>query len=181
MADTDLEKYCQWALERGFTHAKQVHPSSVVTAAWVRWKCQFGCTGYNKSYTCPPDSPTPEQTRAMIDCYHRIILFHTEAHPTPDLLERRKESRKSLVDLERETFLDGYYKAFVFLSGGCGLCGQECGKTKGEPCPFGLRVRPSMEASGIDVYQTARNNGFFVKTLREKTETRNYFGLLLVD
>ena len=180
MSDIDLEKYCQRAVEGGVTHAKQVHPSSIVIADWVRWKCQFGCKGYNRSYTCPPDSPMPEQTRAMIDEYHRTILFRTEAHPVPDLLERRKENRKMLVDLEIEMFKDGYYKAFVFMSGGCGLC-DECGKTRGEPCPLGLRVRPSMEACGIDVYQTARNNGFFIKTLRDKTETRNYFGLMLVD
>ena len=38
-----------------------------------------------------------------------------------------------------------------------------------------------MEAVGIDVYQTVRNNGFFIKTLKEMTETQNLFALLLVD
>ncbi|MBW1978843.1 MAG: DUF2284 domain-containing protein, partial [Deltaproteobacteria bacterium] len=45
----------------------------------------------------------------------------------------------------------------------------------------GLRARPSMEGCGIDVYQSARNNGFFVRPLREKEETQNNFCLLLVD
>lgn len=63
---SDLEKYCRMALERGVTHAKQIRPSSVVTAAWVRWKCQFGCgDGYNKGYCCPPETPTHEETRAV--------------------------------------------------------------------------------------------------------------------
>jgi len=33
MADLDLEEHCKRALERGATHAEQIHPSSVVTAA----------------------------------------------------------------------------------------------------------------------------------------------------
>jgi hypothetical protein len=38
-----------------------------------------------------------------------------------------------------------------------------------------------MEACGIDVFQTARNNGFFIRTLREKAEAQNIYCLLLVD
>ena len=38
-----------------------------------------------------------------------------------------------------------------------------------------------MEACGIDVFQTARNNGFFIETLREKTETQNLYCIILVD
>ena len=43
--DSDLEKYCSLAVAAGATHAQQIHPSSVVTAPWVRLKCQFGCPG----------------------------------------------------------------------------------------------------------------------------------------
>lgn len=180
MADADLRKYCQRALDRGATHAKQVKPSSIVIAPWVRWKCQFGCPNYNRSYMCPPDSPIAEQTRAVINSYHRLILFHTESAPGPELQERRRLSRKNLMDLEMEMFLDGYYKAFVLISGGCSLC-AECFKVKGEPCPLKFRARPSMEACSVDVYQTARNNGFPIKVLRGRTETGNYFGLMLVN
>ena len=77
-------------------------------------------------------------------------------------------------------FKDGYYKAFVFLSGPCIIC-EECNALKGAPCSFGSRARPSMEGCGIDVFQTARNNGFFITTLREETETWNQYGLMLVD
>ena len=72
------------------------------------------------------------------------------------------------------------YKAFVFLAGPCNLC-KECGKIKGTACLFGSKARPSMEACGMDVYQTARNNGFPIHPLRDKTETQNDYCLLLVD
>lgn len=180
MENLDLQHYCQHAIEGGATYAKQIHPSSVVTATWVRWKCQYGCPDYGKRYTCPPNTSTPEQTRAMIDCYHRAILFHIEAPSGPERKERYKKFYDMLVDLEAEVFKDGHYKAFVLLAGPCMLC-KECAKSKGIPCAFGFRARPSMEAVGIDVYQTARNNGFFIKPLRDKTETQNSYCLMLVD
>ena len=180
MNDADLEKYCIQAVERGATHAKQIHPSSVVTAPWVRLKCEFGCPYYDRGYCCPPHTPTPERTRAIIDSYHRVILFHLEAPRTPDRGKRGRQYFSMLTDLEGEMFKDGYYKAFVFLAGPCVLC-KECAKLKGDPCISGDKARPSMEGCGIDVYQTARNNGFFIKTLSEKTETQNAYCLMLVD
>jgi len=161
----DLEKYCSRAIAGKATHAKPIHPSSVITAAWVRLKCQFGCAAYGKGFCCPPDTPTPEQTRTILDRYHRAILFHIEAPKKLDQsrIELFKEFFEMLVDLEGEIFKDGYYKAFVLLAGPCMLC------------------KESMEACGIDVYQTARNSGFFVKPLREKAETQNVYCLMLVD
>ncbi|MBM3155296.1 MAG: DUF2284 domain-containing protein [Chloroflexi bacterium] len=180
MPDSDLEKYCKLAVEKGATHAKLIDPSSVVTAAWVRWKCQFGCPAYGQGYCCPPDTPTPERTRALIDCYHRAILFHLESPPSPDRGKRFRKFQEMLVDLEGEMFKDGYYKAFLLSEGPCIIC-KECAKLKGEPCNFGYRARPSMEGCGIDVFQTARNNGFFIVPLRDKAETQNVYCLMLVD
>ena len=194
MRDKDLEKYCEQAVDKGATDAKQIHPSSVVTAAWVRIKCQFGCPRYTHSHLCPPHSPTPKQTREVLDCYSRAILFHRESPATPDWLEDREKYLGMLTALEGEMFKDGYYKAFVFLEGPCLLCkggsGESagvpgipdgCSILKGERCRFGDKARPSMEACGIDVFQTARNNGFSIKTLREQTEPRKQFCLMLVD
>jgi hypothetical protein len=38
-----------------------------------------------------------------------------------------------------------------------------------------------MESCGIDVFQTVRNNGFTIETLKEKGETLNLFRMMLVD
>ena len=180
MVDKELEKYCKRALNNGAAHAKPVRPSSVVTAEWVRLKCQFGCPVYNLSHCCPPHTPTAEQTRKIIDSYHRAILFHLEAPKKPGRAKRFGEFYDMLIDLEGEVFKDGFYKAFVFLSGPCHIC-KDCASLQGKPCLFGYRARPAMEACGIDVFQTARNNGFVITTLRERTETQNHFSLMLVD
>jgi len=176
---TDLEKYCEKAIQAGATNAKVIHPSTVVTAPWVRFKCLFGCP-YKHRYSCPPHTPTPAETRSILDSYNRAILFRVEA---PYSKERSKEIvayLDMLVKLEGELFKDGYYKAFVMLAGPCIVC-KECGKVEGVPCRFPEKTRPAMEACGIDVYQTARNNDFFITCLKEKSETQTIYCLMLAD
>lgn len=38
-----------------------------------------------------------------------------------------------------------------------------------------------MEACGIDVYSTARNNGFPIYVLKSKDEIENCYGLILIE
>src|SRR5208283_4791313 len=125
VADSELEKYCSLAIEAGATHAKQIHPSSVVTAPWVRLKCQFGCPGYGRGLCCPPYTPTPDQTRNILDSYKRAILFHIEVKGTEGKQEGYKKYLDRLVELEGEMFKDQYYKAFLFLAGPCRQC-EKC-------------------------------------------------------
>ena len=180
MKHRDLEKYCRMALDGGASHAVVIAPSSVATGPWVRLKCQFGCPVYGNGYCCPPDTPTHDQTRAVLDAYTRAILFHIEAPKTEDRGRKYSAYMDALVNLEGILFKDGYYRAFVFLAGPCIRC-KKCGKTAGIPCAHKGAVRPAMEACGIDVFRTARNNGFFIETLRCKTETHNDYCLMLVD
>ena len=43
-----LESFCKRALEMGIDGAKIIDPRSVVTAEWVRLKCQYGCPGFGE-------------------------------------------------------------------------------------------------------------------------------------
>jgi hypothetical protein len=38
-----------------------------------------------------------------------------------------------------------------------------------------------MEACGIDVYATARNNGFTIDVVRTCDDPQHYFGLVLIE
>jgi hypothetical protein len=44
-----------------------------------------------------------------------------------------------------------------------------------------LRTRPMMEACGIDVFKTARHNGFDIDTRKETYGRWNYFALVLIE
>jgi predicted metal-binding protein len=169
-----LGRYGLWvekAVGFGAVGAKLVSPASVVTAQWVRMKCQFGCGGYGRRLTCPPHSPTPDQTRAMLDEYRLGVLAHV-----PNV--SHGDSVKTIVaKLEREIFLAGYYKAFAFGSGPCRLC-EECNL---ESCTHADQARPSMEAAGIDVYATAHANDFPIEVVKDHASPQNYYGLVLIE
>ena len=59
----EYTKYMKRAKDLGVKNAKIISTKSIVTAEWVRLKCQFGCGGYGRTLTCPPYSPTPEKKR----------------------------------------------------------------------------------------------------------------------
>ncbi len=152
----------------GAREARIIATSSVVTADWVRLKCRYGCGGYGSSWCCPPRSPRPEETRRVLDCYRTALLAHFDGEV---------EITRAMVKLEREAFLAGWYKAFSFGAGPCSLC-RECDD---ESCKKPERARPSMEACGIDVFATARGNGFPIQVLTDRSSPENYYGLLLID
>ncbi len=85
-----IEEYCKQAIERGMDGARVIDPASVVTADWVRMKCQFGCSGFGASHCCPPFTPTPEVTRKIIDSYQKAILLHRHI---ADGARRREETK----------------------------------------------------------------------------------------
>ncbi len=172
------EDYCKFALERGVDGAKAILPSSIVTAEWVRLKCQFGCPGFGRGLCCPPHSPTPDLTRKVIDSYEKAILLHRRIPGGAKRRERTKEFNEIIVRVEIEIFLEGYYKAWSMTSGPCRLC-KECDFSS--PCKHGMEARPSMEACGVDVYKTARGNGFPIRVVRGLEEEQNIYGIILVE
>ena len=169
-----IEIYCKKAMEMGVDDAKVIDPGSVATAEWVRMKCQFGCPNFGKGLCCPPYTPTPDITRKVIDSYKKAILLHKRFKKE----EITTGFNEIIVHLEKEIFLDGYYKAWSMGSGPCRLC-KECNVT--ETCQHGYEARPSMEACGIDVFKTARDNGFPIEVVRSHEETRNVYGVILVE
>ena len=162
------QRLVKMARERGALAAKAVSPSDVQTGEWVRWKCQFGCGGFGSSLVCPPHSPTPGETRRMLDGYKRAVLF--ESPPG--------QAKSIAAELERELFLAGYYKAFGLGAGPCPLC-ETC--TFEDGCRHPRQARPAMEACGIDVYATVRKQGFTINVVRTQRDPQHYFGLVLVE
>lgn len=163
-----MEKYIRFLLEGGADAAVKIDATTVETAAWTVYRCRYGCDFYGRTHCCPPNAPTWKETREMLDCFSYGILFHSH---------EIKNVTSLAVAAARELFLDGYYKAIAF---GCGPC-RKCEKCDPVRCRFPKLTVPSMEGCGIDVFATARNNGFTMRPLREKGETPDYFGLVMVE
>ena len=163
-------KYARKAVKLGAQEAKLISAETVVTAHWLRIKCQYGCSGYGRCLACPPYSPTPEKTAKVLKDYRTAILIHGNDHT---------DVTSIAAALEREAFLDGCYKAFAMGSGPCRLC-SEC-ELEAEECRYPDEARPAMEACGIDVFQTARNNDFPIEVVRNRNCEQNYYGIVLIE
>lgn len=173
---SEFDKYIKKAKSKGITKAKIIDPESVVVSDWVRLKCQYGCGGYGQSLTCPPYSPTPDYTRKMLGQYSKGLLMQVTSISFDTNTDFRLE--RIVADLEREIFLDGYYKVFGMAAGPCSLC-KTCDTDKS--CQHPHEARPAMEACGIDVYATARNNGFELKVVTSEDEPCSFLSLIMIE
>jgi predicted metal-binding protein len=170
-----LKPYILMALEKEVTDAVVIDTSKVFTEPWVRMKCQFGCSMYGKGLCCPPRTPTPEEMRKILDSYRYGILLHRHIQKGYKYVN---DFNDIIVDLERTIFLDGHYKAWAVGSGPCTRC-KECNITG--TCLHPEKARPSMESCGIDVYKTAKQSGLPIQVVRNHSQDRDIYGLVLVE
>jgi len=91
---------------------------------------------------CPPHTPLPAQTRALLDGYGRAVLMQVPAW----------QGKRIAAALERDLFLAGTTRPSASEKGLFVV--QEVRFRRWLPPPAG--GAPSMEACGIDVYATAR-------------------------
>jgi predicted metal-binding protein len=144
-------------------------------------KCLFGCKGFGTSATCPPNSPNVDECRRFFEEYRQAVVFHFPI-TVQDPEERHSRTRKinaSLLELEREVFLSGCYRAFVLFIDPCNFC-EDCVPKK-DDCRIPENARPSPEGLAVDVFATARGCGYHIDVLEDYTEQMNRFGMLLVE
>lgn len=164
----ELSRFCGLAVQLGAVDPKLIRADQVVIRDWTRWKCQFGCGSYGKSLKCPPYTPTPDETRALLKEYEYALLFRSKP----------SNPRNLVVELERQIFLEDYHAALGFAAGPCRLC-EKCNFEEGY-CVKPLESRPSMESCGISVFETARNAGYEIEVLTSKEQEFLAYGLVLI-
>ena len=163
----------QWAdiaISEGFRRAVPIPTENIVTAPWVRLKCRYGCEGFGKNLQCPPYGRDDLETVRLLSSYQWALLL--EGAPPGRQFHQR------LISLEKKAFLSGLHKAFALGAGPCTVCDRCPGEGA---CNRSDLARPSMEASGIDVYQTAKEAGLHLAPVKEKGQYVKYLGLLLLE
>jgi len=170
----------------------------IEVADWVRWKCRYGCRGYAKHLSCPPYTPAPEDTRKLIRGYDKALIVRFEdVKPNLDVPPRHlhhflwdaiKMVSDTMYEMERHTFLSGYYKAFAMDALPCSYCdpcipeeNKDLDLAPKRFCRHQDRVRPSMEACGIDVFATVRKVGYEAEVFISPYQKITLFGLLLIE
>lgn len=160
----------QKAVDLGFQKAIALDPTHIKTAPWVQIKCRFGCGHFGSSLQCPPHTRIAVQTGQLLASYTKALLLVDQ--PPGQLFHRR------LLELEKAAFLNGFHKALAFGAGPCMLC-KTC--DTGKPCRFPELARPSMEASGMDVFETVRRSGLTLAPVTAPDDYVKYIGLLLLE
>lgn len=143
-------------------------PREVVLASWAWEKCRFGCAGYGRGGQCPPRSPRPEDTEALLAGYEQALVVRGEPPGA--------EFHRRMLALERAAFLAGHPRALAFVAGPCRLC-PACDPAD---CAQPKLARPSLEASGVDVFATAARAGWELSPLAAADDPVTYVGLLLL-
>ncbi|MBA7536156.1 hypothetical protein ES705_28418 [subsurface metagenome] len=178
---------------------KLIPADTIEVAGWVRWKCRYGCRAYGKHLTCPPYTPTAEETRELITGYEKALIVRFEdvqpnlevppAHTHHFLWNAILRVHDTMFELERHAFLSGYYKAFALGALPCAYC-DDClperhdfvlDRASKRFCEHQDKARPSMEACGIDVFKTVRKVGYEIEVRTSPHERIIFFGLLLIE
>jgi predicted metal-binding protein len=167
--------------KHGLDDFKWIKAADIKVAHWVRFKCVFGCPVYGKKGTCPPNVPPIDECRQFFSEYEDAAIFHLQKaiEKSEEYKPWSKEANQRLLDLEREVFLSGYYKAFLVSFEACGQC-AECAADR-EGCKNPKASRPGADAMGIDVYATARSVGYPIQVLRGYRETMNRYAFLMIE
>jgi len=185
--ETNLQDLCKLARKLGATNAVSFSAKGVVVDERVRLKCLVPvCDDYGLNLMCPPNVMSVQEFREILAKYSHAVLVQIE-EPIP--AEMKAEIRKAddvsalyksprFLDIykkhfnpvklklhrivhkvEAQAFSQGYRFAVGFIAGSCKLCPECVAADSHGSCRNPFRARPSMEAMGIDAYQTARNAG----------------------
>jgi predicted metal-binding protein len=183
--DTEFREFLKKADELGATAARVFDSKDVVVDERVRLKCCVPvCRNYGVSLMCPPNVMPLNEFRDVLARFQKALLVQigydvpdwmlARIHASEDLAALYKDeiylkgwdqtylvaksTLETIIDrLEAVAFKRGFKYATAFSAGKCTLC-ETCAGV-GNLCRNPYKARPSMEAMGIDVGETARKAG----------------------
>lgn len=155
------EKWIQIALELGATKAVILPIEQVVTDRSFRAICEGNaCGGYGNSWTCPPFCGGIDELMEKVRSFKQVLWYQTvsEIEDSFDIEGMTEASRRHawLSQKLRERLRPMIQGESLCLSaGGCRLC-ERCAKLDDEPCRMPDKAMTSLEACGVDVYNTTK-------------------------
>jgi predicted metal-binding protein len=178
-----LQRLKEAGKEFGLENIYPIRPENIVVADWVNIKCRYGCSRYNRSWCCPPATPSPDKVRQILSEYSEALLLQY-THWLPDFYRNDANKRKRMVQcwkgtvsLERLIFLEGYHKAFSLIGENCALC-KDC--VYPENCLFPQEKRPSVVSFSIDVVGTLHRLGITPHVATDVSAEFTYYAIILI-
>ncbi|WP_461863032.1 DUF2284 domain-containing protein [Thermococcus sp.] len=132
---------------------KEITASEVVVSPRPVWKCRL-CPMYGRRPGCPPHAPDWREAREWVRSFRKalIIKFGIDYD---DFENEKRKTLSYLLKREEEFFKKGYMYALALFPGSCNLC-DDCPFERGEPCKMPDKVRPSIDAIGIEISRLVR-------------------------
>ena len=176
-----MDRLDQLIASAGFPDYRWTDGSRIAVGHWVRMKCTYTCDGYGRKANCPPNVPSVEDCVEFFADYERIAVIHMRVAGTDDagLTAWKNDVNGKLIALERDVFLAGHYKAMVLFPGTCSAC-TKCAGTRAD-CLQPEDSRPTPEALAMDVFATARELGFPIQVLTDRSQLMDRYAFLLVE
>lgn len=171
----------QLALDSGATKATIIPQEQIVTSTAFRDICiSNGCGMYGKCWMCPPDAGDIDDLIAEVRKYSHGLWYQT-IRELEDSFDFEGMSEAGRIHILVSQKLQGKIKELLpagslhLSCGGCRLC-DRCTKLDDEPCRMPEKALSSLEAYGIDVYQTTKDTD--LKYING-SNTVTYFGVVL--
>ena len=169
------------AVACGVHKAEIISNEKIITSPVFRDICASNACGlYGKCWMCPPDIGEINRLIGVVRQYAFGLWYQTVWHIEDSfdfegMLAAKKEHSRISREIEAALMPLLGEKYLHLSSGGCGYC-QTCSKAEGYSCRFPENARSSLEAYGIDVYNTTKNTA--LKYINGQ-DTVTYFGVIL--
>lgn len=154
------EELIKLALENGAAKAEIISVDQIITSAEFREACRQNVCGlWGKCWMCPPDVGDIEPLMARLRTYRHCLWYQSigELEDSFDFegMTEIKKQHLSISQVIEEKIKPVLGRHLHLSCGGCGLC-ERCTRQDGQPCRFPEKAMSSLEAYGIDVYQTTK-------------------------
>jgi len=183
----DKEWLLQETLESGAWKATLIPQSSIVLSGEFRKMCESNqCGIYGKCWMCPPAIGEINELMKTVRSFSGAILYQTvydieDSFDIEGMFEAKKAHARVSEKLEEKIQLQlksqGTERYLHLTCGGCFLC-KTCAIAENKPCRFPRKALSSLEAYGIDVYNTTKDTP--LKYINGQN-TVTYFGMILFE
>ena len=183
----DKEWLLRETLASGALKATIIQQNSIVLSGEFRKMCESNqCGIYGKCWMCPPDIGEIDGLMETVRSYPRAILYQTvgeleDSFDIEGMTEAKRVHAQVSQKIEEKVQLklgDRETERYLHLTcGGCFLC-KTCTVTENKPCRFPQKALSSLEAYGIDVYNTTKDTS--LKYINGQN-TVTYFGMVLFE
>lgn len=177
----DYDMLKRLALKSGATKALIILQEQIVTSSSFRNICAGnGCGLYGKCWMCPPDIGDIHELMGEIRKYSHGLWYQTigkleDSYDFEGMMEAGRRHMHVSWKLSEAVANILPADSLHLTCGGCRLC-EICAKVDNEPCRFPNRALSSLEAYGVDVYQTTKDTEL---KYMNGPDTVTFFGVVL--